>query len=449
MNWFKSLLITAFSCCFFSAGPLSATVYDYTYNNNVILLEDARAAVALKMDMVKKARHHIHIMSFYWDNNGFPIELMDELNKAHARGVDVRIMTSYIPTLTMDFFAVSKRALYKGTDKKSKTVVAYLKLVPGNKQDFTNNIHEKIFLVDGEKAILGGRNISDNDFRAKDLEVLLVGEVVNQVQKHFEKMFSFLIRLKIKDKCFDRSKKCAEKFNMAKFSEQDSGFYPEQPSFSGGLKARILTNEILLQQDEFNYWGEERFYAKDDIIDTIINTDFTRLRAYIYFIIPIKRFKLYLEQKLSEGKKIETITNSRVTAASISDAGYLFGLPEMLNLTKRGMDIYQWLGSEPEPGKDHLHYLHEKVMLFDEDHAIVGSHNFGAGSTSVSSEIAVEFYSKPVTQRLIEVFDAEKENTIKTTKSSVPSLEKEIVENRFMIRILHAFFIKNIIRELY
>jgi putative cardiolipin synthase len=430
-------------------SPLQAKVYDFAEDNKLTLLQDARAAVELKLEMVRHAKHHIHIMTYYMDNNGYPIELMKELNIAHARGVDVRIITTFIPSVTMDFFAKSKRTLYKNDDKKSKAVLSYLKMIPGNNEAITNNIHEKIFLVDGEKAILGGRNISDNDFRAKDLEVMLEGPVVNQVQKHFEKMFSFMIMLKIKHKCSDTNPECADKLNKTKFSEKDRGFYPEQPRFPNGIKARILTNEILIQQYENDYWGEERFFAKDDIIETIVKIEFNKLRAYNYFILPTKRYKLYLEKNLAEGKSIEMITNSMATAKSISDKGYLYGLPEMHNLVERGLQLYQWLGSEPEQGQDKLFYLHEKVMLFDDDHGVIGSHNFGSGSTSVSSEIAIEFYSKPVVKTLIDVFDAEKTSELKTARASLPSIENEIKPNSEMIKFLHMFFVRNFVREMF
>jgi phosphatidylserine/phosphatidylglycerophosphate/cardiolipin synthase-like enzyme len=143
------------------------------------------------------------------------------------------------------------------------------------------------------------------------------------------------------------------------------------------------------------------------------------------------------------------ITNSMATAKSISDKGYLYGLPEMHNLVERGLQLYQWLGSEPEQGQDKLFYLHEKVMLFDDDHGVIGSHNFGSGSTSVSSEIAIEFYSKPVVKTLIDVFDAEKTSELKTARASLPSIENEIKQNSEMIKFLHMFFVRNFVREMF
>ncbi|MGZ3809825.1 MAG: phospholipase D-like domain-containing protein [Bacteriovorax sp.] len=444
------LLLSSFMG-FALSGPGHAKVYDYTDGNRLTLLQDARDAVAFKMDLVRKAKHHIHIMTYYWDNNGYPLELMQELKKAHDRGVDVRIITTYLPSLAMDLFGKAKKVLNTGNkSKESSAVLAFMRLGLGNNQPITTNIHEKIFLVDGEVAILGGRNISDNDYRAKDLEVKLEGAVVNQVQQHFQKMFSFMVERKIEDKC-NQGKKyytCASEYNALKFEEGDRAFFPDQPQFEEGSRARILTNELLFQEDRFKRSGEDIFNIKDDIIDTVIQTPFTKMRTYNYFIIPTDRYKKYLESNLAQGKSIEIMTNSKATAAAISDKGYLLGLPEMKNLVTRGLKLHLW-NAGVKHGEDELLYLHEKVMLFDDDHGIIGSHNFGKGSTSVSSEISVEFFSKPVVQTLVDVYEKEFQDEKITTDATLPMLDREIQDNKKMIRFLQTGFIKNLLSELY
>lgn len=431
---------------------LQAKVYDFTEDNKLTLLENPRDAVKLKLELVRHAKHHIHIMTYYWDKNGYPVELVQELKKANQRGVDVRIMTTYIPNLTMDFWGKTKKSLFSTNNKEkndSGATMAFMRLTPGNNETFTNNIHEKVFLVDGEKAILGGRNISDHGYRAKDLEMMLEGPVVNQVQEHFLKMFSFLVDLKIDDKCDKNQTSCQQKYNKLKFLSEDKNFFPEQPHYPDGSRARILTNEVLIDQHQNDYSGEAKFKVKDDIIDTIVKINFTKMRAYNYFIIPTERYKNFLLKNLAEGKSINIITNSLVTAASISNKGYLYSLPEMQNLVKQGLNLYQWLGQKTGDEGDKLFYLHEKVMLFDDDHGIIGSHNFGLGSTAVSSEIAVEFFSKPVVEVLNQIFDDEVKNRKLTQEGTLSLFEKEIHDNRKMIRLLHMMIIRNIIRELY
>ena len=382
----------------FASRSAFAHVYDFTDNNKLTLLQNPKDSADFKLDLIRNAKHHIHIMTYYLDKSDFSLQVASELKKAHDRGVDVRVMTTYLPSLATDFTHKTEDVLMLGDPDQGTSTLAYLTLVPGNNEGVTNNLHEKIFLVDGQRAILGGRNVSGNDFKAKDMEVLLEGPIVNQVQQHFKLMFDFLTNLKIINSCGEKlnpkNDLCRKMFNHMKFAIDDATYFPFQPQFTNGARARILTNEAIIQQYQNDYSGKDRFNMPDDIIDTVVKMDFTKMRAYNYFVIPTDRYRKFLYNKLSEGKSIDMITNSMSSAAFISDKGYLFGLPEMYDLVKRGLNLYQWQSNKE--GDLDLSYLHEKVMFFDDNHGLIGSHNYGAGSTSVSSEIVVEFYSKEI-----------------------------------------------------
>lgn len=444
LSFLVSFLLTCFS------GATYAKVYEFTEGNKLTLLPDARAAVELKLNLVRQAKNHIHIMTYYWDNEGYPMDLIKELKKARERGVDIRIMTTYTPTLTKDFWGKTKKEFFNDLDNSpSKAILGFVRLLPGNHQSFTNNIHEKVFIVDGQKAIIGGRNISEDDFYSKDLEVMLEGSIVNQVQEHFKKMFSFLIDLKIEDKCTKGNLGCHAKYNKLKIPENDQRFFPTQFYFVGGARARIITNELLIDQHLNDFKGDARFKARDDIINAITQIQFSKMRAYNYFIIPTERYKFFLEKNLAEGKSIDIMTNSLNTSGAISNKGYIYSLPEMHNLVNRGLNLHQWLGVGQGNGKNKLFYLHQKVMLFDEDRGIIGSHNFGAASTSVSSEIVVDFFSKEVVQILCDIFDNETQSSELTKEATLPMLESEIHDHRKMIHFLHNGLIENLIKMLY
>lgn len=433
-----------------TAGLAKGAVFDFTEGNRLTLLKDPHQSSELKLDLVRKAKHHIHIVTYYWDNKGFPIELMSELKKAHARGVDVRLMSTYIPSVTMDLTGKARRTLdIRGSKKGSDATLAYLRLVPGNNESWTNNIHEKIFLVDGEVAILGGRNISDNDFRAKDLEMKIEGPAVNQVQEHFRRLFNFLVDLKIINHCRRetytdrvRYRSCHNRYEQLRFSEDDHNFFPQQPVFENGSKARVLTNEVLFTQFKNKYSGAEKFSIKDDIINTVIHTDFQTLRAYNYFVLPTAPYRAFLEKSIHQNKDVRMISNSLKSSAFVSNRGYLVSLPEMKKLVDDGLNLAQWSGKTFE-------YLHEKVLLFDNDHGFIGSHNFGTGSTSVSSEICLEFYDRPVVEELIRIFDQEFDDRDITTKATSESLQQEIDDHKTMIKIVRTNPIDTILKMLY
>ncbi len=441
MLTFKKLLFTLM--CVFTSVVVEAKIYPFSQNNQLTLMEDPVAASETKLQMVREAKHHIHIITYFWDDSTFPRKLAKELVKANERGVEVRILTTFFPSLLTDMSGRSKKWL---STKNSKALFNYLRMKPVEGLTLSNNLHEKIFLVDGERAVIGGRNISDSSFRGKDMEVMLEGPVVHQVQEHFRVMHDFMLQLETNSKCNANVESCLlaiQELEQTRFYENDPDYFVPSKIFEPGIVARIITHEAILKQHQNVFNIKERVSMDDDIMKVIMDIDFKKLRAYHYFIIPTPIYKKHIEKMLEEGKEIQLITNSQKSASFVSNKGYLYSLPDMNELAGKGLEMFQWKGD------GQLAYLHEKVMIFDEDHAIIGSHNFGIGSTSVSNEIAVEFKSKEIAGRLIEVFDEEISNIKLTKKVKQKSLLNEINEHFKWIKVLRADIIADIVRELY
>ncbi len=431
---------------FIMISQAQATIYPFVKGNRLSLLEDSREAADLKIEMVRQAKHHIHIITFFWDDTSFPKKLAEELIEANKRGVEVRILTTYFPSFATDLTGIGRRSL-QNIESEKDAIFSFIALKSYDNLVLFNILHEKVFLVDGKQAILGGRNISDSRFAGKDMEILLEGETVNQVQKHFHKTYEFVANLVINHNCKrERAKKCREtkaQFESARFAETKA-FFPKQPKFSDGVEARILAHEVLIDQMENDYRGlSERSLIQDDIVDVVAATKFETLRGYNYFILPTPAYQNFLEKKLAEGKTIEIVTNSYHSASTVSNKGYLLSLPSMIDLSKKGLQIIEWQGAAPES------YLHSKVMIFDNDHVIIGAHNFGIGSTSVSNEIAIEFKSEEIASRLIEIFESDKANPTLAKPVDTEFLEKMYRRHRVMVKLLQFSPLSHIMQQLY
>ena len=87
-NLFEILLFTV---CLSSTA--FAKIYEHTYNNQLSLIEDANESVDIKVDLIRKSKHHVHIITYFWDDSEIPKRLATELNLANERGVEVRIVT--------------------------------------------------------------------------------------------------------------------------------------------------------------------------------------------------------------------------------------------------------------------------------------------------------------------------------------------------------------------
>lgn len=167
------------------------------------------------------------------------------------------------------------------------------------------------------------------------------------------------------------------------------------------------------------------------------------MRAYNYFMIPTKRYRDFLEKNLEAGNSIEIISNSLESAKFSNNAGYIYALPDTKELVEGGIELYQWQRNQK------LNYVHEKVLIFDEDHVIIGSHNFGTGSTAVSNEIAIEIKSKDIAGRLIDVFEGEANNEAITKRATSEQLDLEIEKHETLIKFYRTKILGSVIREIY
>jgi len=437
----KSLILT----CFLALGIsnlLYATVYDYTNNNSISLLKDAKESSELKLSMIRNAKHHIHIMTYFLDNSSFPTEVFNELLKANERGVEVRILSTFVPTFAKDLKMKTKKKL-----KGSNPNATFLYLLLGTKGNVTllNNLHEKIFLVDGESAIIGGRNLSDSSFRAKDLEVLLKGSVVDQIQMHFQKILDVLLQREIDKKCeryLAIDLECRTQLLNGRFELSDQNYF-HGSEYRGKIKARLLSHNAVLNQISHRMTRKERMHMQDDIVDAVISNKFKSMRAYNYYVLPTDKYRNFLIENVKNGNDVKIITNSLKTSAIVSNKGYLYSLPIIHDLVDFGVNIYQW------QGPTNYEYLHEKVIIFDEEKVFIGSHNFGTGSTSMSNEIAIEFEDKDIAIDLINTFDEEISNSSKTKAATNKSIASEIAENIKMVRFLQKSVLGEILEESY
>jgi putative cardiolipin synthase len=437
----KSLILT----CFLALGMFnfaSATVYDYSSNNSIELLKDAKESADLKLSLIRNAKHHIHIMTYFLDNSSFPSVVFQELLKANERGVEVRILSTFVPTFAKDLRMKTKKKL-KG--KNADATFLYLLLGTKGNVSLLNNLHEKIFLVDGETAIIGGRNLSDSAFRAKDLEVLLKGSVVDQLQTHFQKMLDVLLEREIDKKCDHYATidlECRNHFLQGRFDLIDDQYFKGK-DHNGKIRARLLSHNAVLNQISHKMNRRERLVMTDDIVDAVVATKFKTMRAYNYYVLPTEKYRNFLTENVKNGNDIKIITNSLKTSAIVSNKGYLYSLPIIHDLVDDGVKIYQW------QGPTNYEYLHEKVIVFDEEKVFIGSHNFGTGSTAMSNEIAIEFEDRDIAIDLINIFDEEINNNLKTKSATNKSIASEIAENIKMVRFLQKTVLGEILEESY
>ena len=135
-------LVLIFLFVFLCLQVVSAKIYDFTEGNKLTLLQEPKAAAEYKLKLIRKAQHHIHIMSYSWDNSAFSQRMTIELKKAHERGVEIRILTTSFATKMLDFKMQGYKSLTEQYSKgREGAILSFLLYKKSKNQTFTNNLH--------------------------------------------------------------------------------------------------------------------------------------------------------------------------------------------------------------------------------------------------------------------------------------------------------------------
>jgi cardiolipin synthase len=220
----------------------------------------------------------------------------------------------------------------------------------------TYAVHEKILVVDGSKAIVGGRNLEDRYFTHWiDKDLYLEGPVVADIQRGFLRSWEAFARNSGKDL---PALACDEPIDPA-----------------GPLEVRFVQSRPWL--------GE--YHALECLVTAIQMARRRICVATQYVVLPEGLLREALLDAASRGVEILVLTNSYETGQEVGFAGgYLVSLDHCQDLLQHGIRVYEIVAPEgegmPRP------YLHAKEFLIDGEWAAVGSFNLSLRSSYIEAE---------------------------------------------------------------
>lgn len=161
----------------------------------VNVLEQGEEALLVRVHLIRAARRSIDIQTFIWINDDAGRLILDELLVAARRGVRVRVLADQLFSLE-DTELLSRLALihrnfevriYNPTfDKAVTQPIEFAASLVCCFTQFNQRMHNKLFLVDDEYGIAGGRNYEnryydwDHEFDYRDRDVLVTGETAGR-----------------------------------------------------------------------------------------------------------------------------------------------------------------------------------------------------------------------------------------------------------------------------
>jgi putative cardiolipin synthase len=303
-----------------------------------------------------------------------------------------------------------------------------------NERRLTYRMHNKLFVVDNEIALTGGRNVGDAYFAASqtmefgDYDLLIAGPMVRRLSGSFDAFWNSLLAIPLENLVvFKPTKERLDAYReslRSHLAKMDGSTYT-RPLSDGGPVADILSGKrpLIWARAEAIYDSPEKVKAGSGeeagkLLRDRIERAATEVRSELLlaspYLVPGKDGMRMLTDLRSRNVRVRVLTNSlQSTDAPITFSAYRRYRAPML---EAGIELYEvrpQLGAPNMPGGGSLKSsssspfaLHAKVFVFDRRQVFVGSMNFDERSDKLNTELGVLIDSPALAKEIVDRFEA-------------------------------------------
>jgi cardiolipin synthase C len=396
------------------------------------LLDKAEDGFVSRIALADVAEKSIDAQYFIWNGDGAGIILMDRLFRAAKRGVRVRLLLDDITSHGKDMslgalnshpniqIRVFNPLGHRFAGSVSRNIAMAFHI-----GRMTRRMHNKVFAIDNQVAIVGGRNIADDYFglskksNFRDMDVMASGPVVVDVSSKFDEFWNSpwsipLEALKVKAP----SKKKIEK-KLAHFEKEfkkELKVFPYPLDFSRdavltkleALRAQFVWGEAEVVGDHpgKSYDPVKAGQSKSAVAARLIKVADACTKELLiispYLILSPKTVK-GAEKLAKSGCRVRILTNSMMSTDALPVVAKYEGLRE--SLIKGGVELYEIRpDAENSPRQsayaEARHSLHAKVSIFDRKDVFVGSFNLDPRSENLNTEVGLLVHSPELSDQV-------------------------------------------------
>jgi len=333
--------------------------------NSVRVLQNGDEAYPAMLQAITAAEQSIALSSYIFKSDHTGRQFVAALEAAVARGIEVRVLADGAGEM-YSFPPVSRLLAARGIP-----FARYLHSFWPWRMPYLNlRNHRKILIVDGKVGFTGGINISranlieTNPSRpVRDLHFAFEGPVVSQLMEIFADDWAFTTR-----ELLDGDR-----------------WFPE-PRTHGDVLSRVIVSGPHESIDRMRW-----------ILHAAISQARTRICVMTPYLLPDEILVSSLRLAAIRGVQIDIIIPARSNLRFVDWASHA-RLDELL---VDGCNI--WFGPQP--------FNHTKLMLVDDDWALVGSSNWDPRSLRLNFELNVECQDRALLRDLEALFEAERSDS--------------------------------------
>ncbi|MGE6329157.1 phospholipase D family protein [Psychrobacter pacificensis] len=379
-------------------------------------------AFAARSILTGMATRNIDAQYYIWHNDQAGQLLLKDLWEAAERGVIVRLLLDdFNNSAKFDQhllrFASHPNIAVRIINPLMHRKFSTLNYVTGLPR-INRRMHNKSMTFDKQITVIGGRNIgneylsNDQSSQFADLDVLLIGKVVADIDNSFASYWSSPLSFDIEtlakfdDDVTPDFLKALDKLGIDEENNEGSSL----TVYKAAIKDSTIDTDLINKRVPFR-WTDMQFLS-DDVgklsksvssetnlvhqLRTLLGSPTKKLTIISSYFVPTKDGVDTLVKLAESGVDIKILTNSfDATDVTAVHSGYSQWRPSLL---RSGVKIYELKSTAAEEKRDNKLWrarsqsstsLHAKTFAVDDYQVFIGSYNVDPRSANINTEMGV------------------------------------------------------------
>jgi putative cardiolipin synthase len=419
-------------------AELKLPANDLEVKSGIYTLENGGKSLAARLWLMEHAQKSIDIQYYSFARNVTGLIACQYVVSAADRGVKVRIlvddvagrMNSY-ELKVLDAHPNIEIRVYNAGIKIGR-IDKRLKNTLSNRNRILRRMHNKVMYIDGQAAITGGRNISDEYFdysgryNFRDRDILVFGKATTQFHESFNEFWKDSLTVTAESlvgkgekgftlgALFGKMKKILNDTSEAAphLRKHILDFPGEIATAKQEGKLLVLDNVTFISDvpGKNEQKPDRKGGRTTDTIVSLIKSAKHTIDIQSPYFITTDEMKKLLHETVARGVKVRVVTNS-LASTDNHEAFSGYQRERQKNLCT-GVEIYEF---RPDPAvrftisvpdvQSKLHYkavygLHSKAMIIDGEITLIGSYNLDPRSANLNTECIVVTRSKEAAKNL-------------------------------------------------
>jgi len=428
----------------FSIENFRQQILQHPGKSAAYVLERGEEALLARAWLADHAQKSIEVQYFIWSSDNIGTLATESLLRAADRGVNVRVIVDDLlidaPDKTLLALAKHPNIGIRIYNPKHSVGTPFHKRVINLLTDFrgfNQRMHDKVFIVDNDFAITGGRNMADeyfdfdHEYNFRDRDVLLLGSAVKEMRDSFERFWLNPISIpaeELYDGIGIMQKHVVVDDQTVQNIYKELHHYAQSPeNFEPEIRQSIqnIPNQFK-QLSHILIWGDidviNDIPGKNDNkfslgggsrSATALANLLKQAKSQIiiqspYLILPHKA-KVLFRDLIKQGIKIQISTNSLASTDNLQAfSGYR---SQRKSLLKMGVDIYEFKPNAANQQQLMQRYqqlkhkkpkfaLHAKTIVIDSKIAYIGTFNLDPRSINLNTETGVIIHNEKLAKQV-------------------------------------------------